>query len=161
VLASLAAIVVGVVACRDPASADDGSDDGSDDELTAAAPLVGEYTLTEVGSSALPYVRVLPLCTQAFKAGALALRIVSNRLVFHVQGTVRQDCPGPGPSLEFTSAWSGTWSVFGDSIRFLRVRPDNGLSEEVTRGRADGESVAVRGLVTWPGPAVEEVYRRN
>ena len=155
-LLTLASTVIAAMACGDPTS----TDERVEEEPFTEPPFVGEYTLSEAGGGPLPYVNVFPLCTQAIRAGSLALRTDRRQLVFEVRTTVRQDCPGPGPTLEFSRQSSGTWAVFGDSIRFLRLRPDNGQLEELARGRADGSSVAVRGLATSPN-TVEEVYRRN
>jgi hypothetical protein len=154
--AAFAALVVAAAGCDDPASIDE----GPSQELMAAALLVGAYSLAEIGGSPLPYVTSSnPLCTHTIRAAALTLRIDGGRLVFESQRTARSDCPGPGPTLEFTSTGGGTWAVFGDSIR-LFGSANNGQLQELARGRADGQSIALHGFVTASATA-EEIYRRG
>jgi hypothetical protein len=125
----------------------------------AAAPFLGEYALAQIAGASPPYrFTVSVACTRLIRAGALTLRDDGSQLVFDVRATGDIECPGAGPTIEVPLTLSGTWTVDGESIRFMRRRSDNGQVETIT-ARADGASIDVRGLATVPASA-DEAYRR-
>jgi hypothetical protein len=146
-----------VVACDDPVSVID-----DEDQIPAyregAAPFLGEYALSQIAGAPPPYRFTASVaCTRLIREGTLTLRDDSSKLVFELVAPGAIECPGAGPTIDITLALSGTWTVDGESIRFSRIRPDGQL--ETITARADGASIAVRGLVTAPASA-EEAYRR-
>jgi hypothetical protein len=162
-LLSRAALAFGVTsmlvaACDDPVAVTD--DEGQIPPYrVAAAPFLGEYALAQIAGASPPYrFTVSVACTRLIRGGTLTLRDDGSKLVFEVVAPGAIECPGAGPTLEIALALSGTWTVDGESIRFSRLRADNGQLETIT-ARADGASIDVRGLVTVPASA-DEAYRR-